>query len=150
MPFMPGMEIGVAIMMLLGSKSALLVYLCTLVALSGSYLVGRLIPLRLVQRFLQWLYLERASDLVGQLEPLDQNERLNILNQKLPTRIAPFLLNHRYITIAVLFNLPGNALIGGGGGIGLIIGMSRLVPFGRYLLVMAAAVAPVPLFIYLN
>jgi hypothetical protein len=43
-PFMPGIEIGLALMMLLGSKGALLVYLCTLVALSLSFLIGRIIP----------------------------------------------------------------------------------------------------------
>jgi hypothetical protein len=50
----------------------------------------------------------------------------------------------------VLLNLPGNALLGGGGGIGLIIGMSRLIPFHKYLLLIAVAVAPVPLGLYLQ
>ena len=62
--------------------------------------------------------------------------------------MVPFLLDHRYLTIAALLNLPGNALIGGGGGIGLIAGMSKIIPFYCYVLVTAVAVAPVPLFMF--
>jgi len=149
-PFMPGIEVGLAIMLLLGSKSALLIYLCTLIALSVSYAVGKLFPLHLVHKLLKWLYLNRASELVSQLEPLKRQERLTLLYVKAPKKIAPFLLNHRYATIAVLLNLPGNALIGGGGGIGLIVGMSQLIPFHRYFLVISVAIAPLPLGLYLQ
>jgi hypothetical protein len=147
-PFMPGIEIGLTVMLLLGHKSALLIYLCTLIALSISYLVGKFFPLQLVHRLLKWLYLNRASELVSQLEPLNQTERLSFLQKKAPARFAPFLLKHRYAMIAILLNLPGNALLGGGGGIGLVVGMSRLIPFHKYLLIISLAVAPVPLVIY--
>jgi hypothetical protein len=149
-PFMPGLEVGMAVMFLFGSKSALLVYFCTIVALSISYTIGRYFPLRIVHRLLKWLCLEKASELVIELEPLAQQERLEYLSGKAPSRITPFLLKHRFVAIAILLNLPGNALIGGGGGIGLVVGMSRLVPFHTYVLVMAIAVSPVPLFIYLQ
>ena len=88
--------------------------------------------------------------LVSQMAPLGQQERLEFLNRKAPTRIAPFLLKHRFVTIAVILNLPGNALIGGGGGIGLVVGMSRLISFHKYFLGMAIAVSPVPICIYLQ
>jgi hypothetical protein len=149
-PFMPGIELGLAVMLLLGSKSALLIYLCTLIALSISYIIGRFFPLRIVHRFLKWLYLEKASELVSQLEPLDQQKRLEFLNRKTPTKIAPFLLKHRFVTLAVVLNLPGNALIGGGGGIGIVVGMSKLVSFYKYFLVMAVAILPVPMCVYLQ
>lgn len=149
-PFMPGIEVGLAIMFLLGSKSALLVYLCTLIALSISYAIGKIFPLHWVRKFLQWLYLNRASRLVDQLEKLAPGERLQFLYRQSPAKLAPFLLNHRYATIAVALNLPGNALIGGGGGIGLIVGMSRLIPFHKYFLLISLAIAPVPLFIYVQ
>jgi len=149
-PFMPGIEIGMAVMMLLGHKSALLIYLCTLFALSISYLIGRFFPLHVVRRFLQWLYLEKASELINQLEPLKRYERLDLIKKKAPTKIAPLLLNHLYLTIVVVLNLPGNALIGGGGGIGLMVGMSGVVPFYKYIATVAIAVLPVPLIIYLQ
>ena len=47
--------------------------------------------------------------------------------------------------IALLLNLPGNALIGGGGGIGLIAGMSRVYSFPRYFLLVGLAITPLPL-----
>lgn len=147
-PFMPGIEVGMAVMMLLGYKSSLLIYLCTLLALSISYVTGRFFPLHLVHRLLEWLYLEKASALVRELEPLNPQERLDLLNKRAPAKFAPFLLNHRYLTILLVLNLPGNALIGGGGGIGLVAGMSRIVPFYKYLFVVAVAVLPVPLLIY--
>jgi len=149
-PFMPGIEVGLAVMLLLGGKSALLIYPCTLLALSLSFLAGRHFPLGRVRRLLDWLYLHRAAALVRQLEPLAPAERLAVLRQKAPQRIAPFLLRHRYLMIAVLLNLPGNALVGGGGGIGLVVGMSGLVPFSRYLLVVSVAIAPLPLWLYLQ
>jgi hypothetical protein len=137
-------------MLLLGSKSALLIYLCTLIALSISYTIGRFFPLHIVRRFLDWLYLEKASELVSLLEPLNQQKRLEFLNRKTPSKIAPFLLKHRFVTLAVVLNLPGNALIGGGGGIGLVVGMSKLVSFYKYFLVMAVAILPVPLCVYIQ
>lgn len=149
-PFMPGVEIGLALMLLLGGKGALLVYLCTLLALSISFIVGRTIPAHLIYRFLEWLHLLRAGALVRQLEPLDQQGRLKLLHDKAPSRIAPFLLKHRYLTIAIALNLPGNALIGGGGGICLIAGMSKIISFHGYVIVLAIAIAPVPLFFLLQ
>ena len=149
-PFMPGIEIGLALMMLLGNKGAILVYLCTLAALSVSFAIGRKIPSRFIDLLLNWLHLYKASALVHQLESLNQQERLEFLSEKAPSRIAPFLLRHRYLAIAVVVNLPGNALIGGGGGIGLVAGMSKIIPFHGYLMVLAIAIAPVPLWFFLQ
>lgn len=89
--------------------------------------------------------LERARRLVPELEPLDAEERFRFLARSTPSRIVPFLLRHRYLVLAVLFNVPGNAIIGGGGGIGLIAGMSRLFPFPKYVLLVCLAITPVPM-----
>jgi hypothetical protein len=149
-PFMPGIEVGLALMLLLGSKGALLVYLGTLTALSISFAIGRILPPRLLYRLLEWLHLNRAGALVRELAPLDARARLCLLDEKAPSAIAPFLLRHRYLTIAALLNIPGNAVIGGGGGIALIVGMSKLVPFAGFLALVACAVAPVPLMFWLR
>lgn len=149
-PFMPGIEVGLVLMLVLGSKGALLVYLCTLIALSISYMIGRNIPTNLVYWFFNWLHFYKASALVRQLEPLSPLERLALLNEKAPSRIAPFLLKHPYLTVATALNLPGNALIGGGGGIAMVIGMSKIIPFHAYVVLLAFAVAPVPLWFFLQ
>lgn len=148
-PFMPGIEIGLALMMTLGSKGAVLVYLCTVLALSISFAIGQIVPPRLLAAFLGWLHLHRASALVRQLELMDRPQRLDFLNERAPAAIAPFILKYRYLTIAAALNLPGNALLGGGGGIGLIAGMSKLIAFPQFILVTALAVAPVPLWFFL-
>jgi hypothetical protein len=145
LPFVPGIELGLALMVLLGSRGIILVYLCTLLSLSLSFTIGRLIPLKSFARFLGWLHLYKARDLVLQLEPLNSEEKLDFLLRSAPSKIIPFLVKHRYLMIALALNLPGNALIGGGGGIGLISGMSRLYPFPKYILLIGLAITPVPL-----
>jgi hypothetical protein len=145
LPFVPGIELGLALMIMLGTRGIVLVYLCTLLSLSLSFTIGRLIPLNGFARFLGWLHLYKARDLVLQLEPLNSEEKLDFLLRAAPSKIIPFLLKHRYLTIAIALNLPGNALIGGGGGIGLISGMSRLYPFPKYILLVSLAITPLPL-----
>jgi hypothetical protein len=146
-PFVPGVELGLVLMVMLGPKGVPLVYLCTLLSLSLSFAIGRLFPLKGFARFLGWLHLHKARDLVLQMEPLNSEERLNFLIRTTPSKVTPFLLKHRYLMIAIALNLPGNALIGGGGGIGLITGMSGLYPFPRYLLLISLAITPLPILI---
>ena len=145
LPFVPGIELGLALMVMLGTRGIVLVYLCTLLSLSLSFTIGRLIPLNGFARFLGWLHLYKAQDLVLQLEPLNSEEKLNFLLRTAPSKVIPFLLKHRYLTIAIALNLPGNSLIGGGGGIGLITGMSRLYPFPKYILLVSLAITPLPI-----
>ena len=144
-PFVPGVELGLALMMALGPKGVVLVYLCTVLSLSISYAIGRLIPLKTFAGMLGWLHLHRFQRLVLQMAPLDSEQKLKFLISAAPRKIIPFLLRHRYLMIAVLLNLPGNALIGGGGGIGVITGMSGLYSFSRYILLVTLAITPLPL-----
>jgi hypothetical protein len=150
LPFMPGIEIGLMLMAMLGVGGIVLVYLCTVLALSLSFLAGRLLPPRYVARALGWLRLERARKLVTELEPLSAEERFRFLARSTPSRIVPFLLRHQYLVLAVLFNLPGNVIIGDGGGIALIAGMSRLFPFPKYVLLVCLAITPIPLLFLLR
>jgi hypothetical protein len=147
LPFVPGIELGVALMIMLGPKGIVLVYVCTLVSLSLSFAIGRLISLNAFARFLGWLHLQKAQHLVLQLKPLGPEEKLDVLLKPAPSKVVPFLLKHRYLIIAIALNLPGNALIGGGGGIGLIAGMSRLYPFPKYILLVSLAITPLPLLV---
>ena len=146
-PFVPGIELGLALMVMLGPRGVVLIYLCTLLSLSLSFTIGRLVPVNVFARFLGWLHLHRAQDLLLKLEPLNSEDRLDFLLTTAPSKVIPFLVKHRYLVIAVALNLPGNALIGGGGGIGLISGMSRLYPFPKYLLLLSLAITPLPLLI---
>jgi hypothetical protein len=150
LPFMPGIEVGLMLMAMLGVEGIVLVYLCTVLALSLSFLAGRLLPPRLVAGALGRLNLHRGRQLVTDLEPLSPEERLRFLTRSAPSRIVPSLLRHRYLVLAVLFNVPGNAIIGDGGGIALIAGMSRLFPFPKFVLLVCLAITPVPLLFLLR
>jgi hypothetical protein len=145
LPFVPGVELGWALMMLLGVEGVIGAYLATLAGLSLSYAVGNRIPLEVIARLLRWLHLFRAAAWLGRLEPLDAAQGLDLLIARAPARIVPHLLRHRYLALVVAFNLPGNILLGGGGGIGLLAGLSRLFTLPKYLLTVCLAVAPVPL-----
>ncbi len=146
-PFVPSVEVGWGLMLLLGADLAPLVYLFTVVGLSMSFMGGRLIPESRLQTFLENLSLTKASRLVEKLRTLDTEQRLSLLLSRAPARFTPNLLRHRYLAVAVALNIPGNTVIGGGGGISLVAGMSRLFGLCRFVLTLAVAVAPVPLLI---
>ncbi|PKM08176.1 MAG: hypothetical protein CVV14_05360 [Gammaproteobacteria bacterium HGW-Gammaproteobacteria-4] len=149
-PFVPGVEISFAIMLLLGPKGIVAMYFATLVGLSLAYAVGRQVPLSSIAAMLAWLRLERAGKLVQTLAQIPRDRQLDYLLQIAPTRVVPFLLRHRYLALALAFNLPGNALIGGGGGIALLAGLSRQFRYPHYLLMLCLAIAPVPVLLLLT
>ena len=113
LPFVPGAEIGLGMMVMFGPKIAPLVYGSTVVALALSFLIGRLVPQQSVIELFDTLRLKRAAGLLRQLHPLDADERLQFMLNNRSSRIVPFLVRHRYIALVAAINLPGNALIGG-------------------------------------
>lgn len=149
-PFLPGIEIGLTLMVVLGPKGVLLVYVSTLIALTISFGLGRLFPAHALVSFLQWLHLSRAATLLKSFDATPPEKRLEFLAEKTPNQTIPALLRRRYLLLALLFNLPGNALIGGGGGIAMMAGMSRLYSFPMYFFLISAAILPGPLLVVLS
>lgn len=145
LPFVPGIEVGLLVMSIGGVEGVVLVYAATLLALSLSYGLGRLVPVPVLSGTLGWLGLRRAEALVFEMEEMTPAQRLMYLSRRVPSRWIPFLLRHRYVAVALILNTPGNAVIGGGGGIGLVAGMSGLFPYPRFLALVAMATLPVPL-----
>ena len=143
-PFVPGIEIGIALLLLRGAEMAPFVYLATLGGLLTAYLAGRLVPLPALQRLFEDLRLARAAALVTEVAPLSPTGRLELLRRRLPARLAPALLRWRYPLLALLINLPGNAVLGGGGGLCLVAGLSGLFRPGATVLTLALAVLPLP------
>lgn len=144
-PFVPGVEVGITLIAMLGPAIVLLVYVSTVVGLLLSFIVGRLVSLRWLANLLEDINLRQASRLISAIEPMDRTERLNYLVSKAPNRFVPFLLRHRYLALAVLINVPGNVVIGGGGGISLLAGASKLYSIPGYFVTIALAVSPVPI-----
>lgn len=146
MPFIPGAEIGFGLMVLFGGKVALLVYGAMISALTLSYLIGALVPAEWIVRFFRYLGFNRATRLAEELAARERHMRIDYLMANAPPRWVPMLLRHRYLAMIVLLNVPGNSLVGGGGGLALAAGMSGLFRFHRFFLTLLIAVAPVPLF----
>ncbi|MDO3720656.1 hypothetical protein QVZ43_02910 [Marinobacter sp. chi1] len=144
-PFVPGVEIGLALMMILGPKIVPLVYVCTLISMYLAFFIGRLVPEKSIINFLREIRLVRAAAFLESFSGLSADQRLRRLSDRSPKRWVPWLLKHRYLTLMLAINLPGNMILGGGGGLALIAGMSRIFAFNRYLLLVAIAISPVPL-----
>ncbi len=155
-PFIPGLEIGIFVMMLDGGALAPFAYLAALVGLSISFYVGRAIgrPVRdeaLLERVLglfRRLRLQRAGELLVKVIPLSPAERLNFLYERLPSWISPRILTARYLLLAVLLNVPGNTVLGGGGGLALLAGISGTFGPIAGFVALALGLAPLPLIIY--
>ena len=137
-PFVPGAEIGLFLLMVMGAEAALPVYGATVTAPVLSFLVGRLVPLPPLVAGLRRMGMARTADMLSSDAPLAG---------PLPGwagALLARLLRHRCCALAILFNPPGKALIGGGGAPALAVGASRLVSSPPFPLPVLAAVAPGP------
>jgi hypothetical protein len=70
------------------------------------------------------------------------------MKSRLPGRLGALFVNWRYILLAILINIPGNMLLGGGGGICFTAGLSRMFRVRWTILTIALAVAPFPALFY--
>lgn len=143
-PFVPGAEIGMALLTVFGAAVAPLVYLATILSLLIAFTVGRLVPPRVTARALQSLHLRRAADAVERIAATAPADRAAVLFAAVEGP-ASVLLRHRYVALALLINLPGNVVLGGGGGLALMAGMSRAFTPAAFIVTVAIAVVPVPL-----
>jgi hypothetical protein len=144
LPFCPGIEIGLGLIVLFGADIVPLVYLSTIGALLLAFLVGRLVPPAMIIDAFDALRLHRARDLLRRMEPLDSKQRLDLLQGSSTRRLFRGVLRYRYLAVAVALNTPGNIVIGDGGGIALAAGFSRLFSFPAFALTVILAVSPVP------
>jgi hypothetical protein len=148
-PFVPGVELGLTLLMVEGAVIAPFIWAATLLGLMLAFAAGAFLPYPVLRRTLEDLRLARAASLIAALEPLDRDERLAALRDRLPRWLSPLVRSQRYVLLALLINLPGNAVLGGGGGILLLAGMSRLFSTLATFTTVALAVAPVPVVVYL-
>ena len=149
-PFVPGAEIGLALLAAFGSRIVVLVYGCMVLALLLAYCVGRFVPVQVLAAIFRFLELRKAHDIVLRFAELEPADRIAALTASAPDRWAPFLLKHRYIALAIAFNVPGNSLLGGGGGLSMLAGMSGLFGLLPFCITVVLAVAPLPLLVLLS
>lgn len=137
LPFMPGMEIGLLIMLLFGPPGAVAAWAATISGLALSFTVGRLLP----DRFLRTLISRMGT--VGSATGGPGMPPLLTRLTRLPAR-------HPYLVVAMAVNMPGNAVVGGGGGIALIAGAAKNLSAIRFLVTVALATLPIPLLVALG
>ena len=143
-PFIPGAEIGFALLIVFGAQAAPWVYLAMVAALMLSFTVARLIPPPRLAAALAWLGLARAARFVGDMAAIPVAERAAVLTEQMSSQIGGRIMQNRYIALALALNLPGNSLIGGGGGLAFAAGASGLFTYRGFLRTILLAVAPVP------
>jgi hypothetical protein len=145
LPFVPGIEVSLALFAIFGSAVALPIYFATIAAFVLSYAAGRFVPLASLARFFDYIGLTPASALVHRLGAMSPTERVEALVETAPNKVARLLVNHRDLALMAALNMPGNALIGGGGGIAMVAGMSGMFRPDRFLVAVAIAALPIPL-----
>jgi hypothetical protein len=147
-PFVAGVEIGLLIMAVFGTKGVLIAYGGTLAGLSMAFAAGRLLSPEFVQALLRRLGVDHNIRTLD--DALDSAVNGNTGGGRVWRALAPLVLKYRYVTLAVLLNCPANAVIGGGGGLALLTGISRDVTWRRFLLTIAIATSPVPILVLLG
>lgn len=144
-PFVPGAEIGLAMLVAFGAAIAPLVYICTVASMMLAYTVGRFVPIASLERLLRLLGMRRAASVVARAAPLSNDERLALLLAGQSKGALSLAMRHRYIALALAVNTPGNSIVGGGGGIMMMAGLSGIFSPLSTFLTIAIAVSPVPL-----
>ncbi|WP_340151738.1 hypothetical protein [uncultured Sneathiella sp.] len=144
-PFVPGAEIGFALLFIFGGKAAPLVYAGMVLALVIAYSAAIFLPLPRIVDTLSWLGLTKASDFVAKLANASAADREEMLANALPLSFGDHLLRNRYLVLAIALNTPGNSLLGGGGGLAFIAGKSGVFGFWPFVFTVIVAIAPVPL-----
>ena len=147
-PFVPAIEIAIALMIMEGPIIAPFVWVATVLGLLAAYVVGRWVSLAWLHGFFRDLHMIRACDMVYRIQTEPPENRLANLSDRLPRWIAPLATRYRYGLLAALLNLPGNVALGGGGGIMMAAGISRLFRPGWTTLTVSLATAPVPLAVW--
>lgn len=148
LPFVPGAEIGIAMLAAFGPGIAPLIYITTVAAMMLAYAIGRFFPIGALERIFSCLRMQRTASLLARAAPLEREERLAMLLEGQPPRALNIALRYRYVAIALAVNTPGNSIVGGGGGIMMMAGLSGLFGPGTTLLTLLVAVAPVPLMVF--
>jgi hypothetical protein len=121
LPFLPGVELGLLIMVIFGRDGFMAAYLATIGGLCLAYGAARSLPNHMSSRWMRRLGLFDAAEDPG--AAIDSMVAKARIAGRWAGKFGPFLLDHRYLTLAACLNLPGNSALGGGGGIAFLCGL---------------------------
>ncbi|MBT8409809.1 MAG: hypothetical protein KJN93_09300, partial [Alphaproteobacteria bacterium] len=147
-PFMPGIEIGFSVLVMRGAEAAPYVWIATVLGLCLAFWTGRMMPAAWLIGTFEDLRMARTAQLVKRLSDTPPDLRLRFLYIQAPRWVRPALREWRYLLLAALLNLPGNAVIGGGGGLALLSGLSGVFSARGTMLTFALATAPFPILVW--
>jgi hypothetical protein len=149
LPFVPGVELGILLMCVFGKEGVVFVYFATVAGLCLAFLIGRLIPRRWIDSGLERLgNSQSCSSQSDEIEKL--TDCISAGHKHIPSWLKSYLVKYRYLTIAILVNLPGNYILGGGGGISIACGASQRISWKGFLVTIFLAVSPVPILVFLG
>ena len=147
-PFVPGIELGLSLLLLRGAPIAPYVYIATVLGLTLAYLIGRYMPRNWLHQTLLDLRLKSAAAFATSIQAMTPQQRIELMRSRLPDWLGHRLVKWRYLGLAAAINIPGNSVVGGGGGICMVAGLSRIFTPKATLVTIALAVSPVPLLIW--
>ncbi len=143
LPFVPGAEIGLSLIAIFGAGAAPFVYLATLAGLCLAYFVGALVPIETTCRIFKRMGLHRMAALVRRADQPGAS-----LADVIDNRWGATVARHRHLAFGLLLNVPGNMVLGGGGGLSLFAGLCRAFHPLAFVATVAIAVAPIPFTVY--
>ncbi|WP_097928201.1 hypothetical protein [Monaibacterium marinum] len=146
LPFVPGVTLGFAIMMVFGPQTAPVVWLASVCGLTFTFSLGRIAPRAWFAPLLVRVGLQEKLRYLQAGAGFSEQERLLGLFGAHPW--VARLIGWRYVALAVLVVLPGNVLIGGAGGISLLAGLSRAFHPVKFVLAVGLPMAPLPFAVY--
>lgn len=147
-PFVPGVELGLLLMVTFGKSGVVMAYAGTLLGLNLAFAAGWLLRRRLID----WPQLVGWRD---QARSLDRFGERSLVRTAWGRRLIRWLNTPRrrgryYLLVAALLNLPGNTIVGGGGGISLVSGLSGRLNWLGFALTVMLATASIPLLVLLG
>lgn len=145
-PFFPGVELAWMIIFFFGKDAVVLIYLYTLLGLSLSFLTGRNLnficpPCSDKLKSIEDKYHEKFNGLAEKIHRVFSSKICNLYFNSM-------LRKSHYLLLGILINIPGNSVLGGGGGIALLSGMNRSYSWRGFILTICVAIAPLPIFLY--
>lgn len=153
-PGLPGLEVGLVMMAVFGEIGIVAVWLCTVVGLNLTFLVGRRIPRDKLERWLKPRPAPGQQSLVSSAGAAATTDTFSMVldrnkfGRKILQWTGPPGGWRRYLVVAFLLNMPGNFIIGGGGGIALFCGTSDDIKWRSFLWTTILAAMPIPLMFY--
>ncbi len=145
-PFLPGVELGIVLMCVVGSKMVMIIYLFTVLGLSLSFALGRWLPSQYLQFILTKLGLTSLKDQDPPINNLINRQAEKILG----LRLMHYVRKKPYLVTGLLLNLPGNFILGGGGGIAMLSGLNHRISGKYFLMTVTLATLPLPLLVFLG